>query len=378
MGCSLLRIVVNTIPLLDPLTGVGNYIHYLIRYFKMLQPQNHYTYYYGLFGDKAISGSQEVYRIKKLLRRMPVLPYGLRTARDLLSTLHRDRYDIYFEPNFVPLNIKARRIVTTVHDFSFRHHPQWHPKDRIKFFSKKFYKNIVRSARIITDSSYIKDEAISILKLSDHMITSIPLGVDHQAFKVLDKGALEKFRNGMALPKHFIFYAGNMEPRKNLKRLLHAYRELPEFVREEYKLVLAGLEGWGNGEVVKIVKTLGESVTCLGYVDAATLPYLYNLASLFVYPSLYEGFGLPPMEAMACGCPTVVSRTASLPEVCGDAAHYVDPQDVHAITEGMYRVLADSDLQHSLSQRGLERAKSYRWEKTAEETLKVFEEVHGN
>jgi glycosyltransferase involved in cell wall biosynthesis len=369
---------VNTFPLLSPLTGVGNYIHYLIHYFKLLQPQNRYTYYYGLFGKKAVSGNQETYQIKRFIKHVPFLPDGLRRSMDFLSRFHRGQYDLYFEPNFIPLNIKARRTVTTIHDFSFHRHPEWHPKDRIKSFSRTFYKNIVRSARIITDSSYIKDEAVSILNLPDYMITSIPLGVEHETFKVHDKEVLRKYRDRMGLPEHFIFYAGNVEPRKNLKRLLHAYLELPEYLRKEYKLVLAGFKGWKNGEVAKIVRTLSEDVIRLGYVETQKLSYLYSLASLFVYPSLYEGFGLPPLEAMACGCPAIVSRTASLPEVCGDATHYVDPQDVHSIAEGMYRVLTDSNLQHVLSQRGLERAKSYRWEKTAEETLQVFNEVHGN
>jgi glycosyltransferase involved in cell wall biosynthesis len=374
-----MKVVVNTSPLLDPLTGVGNYIQELIRYFNQLRPQNAYTYYYGLFRKSPAVGNPQIYRIKKMVRSIPFLHYGLRKSKYLLSHLHREVFDVYFEPNFIPLNIKARKTVTTIHDFSFHSHPEWHPKDRIKFFKKTFYKNISRSTRIITDSAFVKGEVRNILNLPGDMITPIPLGVKHEAFRVYDKESLKKCRDRMNLPRHFIFYVGSVEPRKNLKSLLLAYIELPEWIRKECKLVLAGTEGWNNGGLIRMLDTLKEDVIYLKYVNAEELPYLYNLAILFVYPSLYEGFGLPPLEAMACGCPVVVSSAASLPEVCGDAAYYADHRDVYSIAEGMYRVLADEGLRQSLRQKGLQRAKSFSWKKTAEETLAVFDDAcNGN
>jgi glycosyltransferase involved in cell wall biosynthesis len=146
-------------------------------------------------------------------------------------------------------------------------------------------------------------------------------------------------------------------------------------IRKEFKIVLVGFKGWENEEIVSLIQKLKSDVLYLGYVPDNELGKFYNLASLFVYPSFYEGFGLPPLEAMACGCPVIVSNVASLPEVCGEAVFYVDPNDIGCITQGMNRVLNDETLRKSLIMKGLERSKLFSWEKSAKEHLKVFEEI---
>jgi len=153
---------------------------------------------------------------------------------------------------------------------------------------------------------------------------------------------------------------------------------LPEILKNEYRLVLVGAEGWKNEQIKKSLKSLGERAVFLGYREQREVALLYNLASLFVFPSFYEGFGLPPLEAMACGCPVVVSNAAALPEACGDAAIYVDPNDTQGIAAGMQRALSDETLRRGLIERGLRRAKNFTWEKTARETLEVFDEVMGD
>jgi glycosyltransferase involved in cell wall biosynthesis len=206
------------------------------------------------------------------------------------------------------------------------------------------------------------------------MITPIHLGVDHGLFKIYPMDALEAYSRELDLPEKFILFVGTREPRKNLGRLIQAYAELPDPVQSEFSLVIVGPPGWGETDLPAINR-LGNRVVLLEYLDAQKLALTYNRASLLVYPSLYEGFGLPPLEAMACGCPVVVSRAASLPEVCADAALYVDPLDVQSIAEGMDRVLADEELRLSLRQKGRERAEVFTWENTARETLKVFAEL---
>ncbi|MBI2350258.1 MAG: glycosyltransferase family 4 protein, partial [Deltaproteobacteria bacterium] len=316
-----MKISINALPLLDPLTGVGNYIYQLIKHFNLLPHLNEYTYYYGYFTERPL-GNKFIYQIKKFLRGIPILGPNLRGATRILSRFQFKDFDIYFEPNFIPLNISAKKIVTTVHDFSFLLYPEAHPKDRIDYFSKHFFRNITRSDAIITVSHYIKAEALNVLKSSATMITAIHLGVDHSLFKTIDKSALANFRRGRSLPENFILFVGNIEPRKNLRRLLHAYLRLPGSIKEEFKLVLIGPEGWKNEEVREILERTKHNTIYLPYMDAQQLSYVYNLAAVFVFPSLYEGFGLPPLEAMACGCPAVVSKASSLPEVCGDAGHY--------------------------------------------------------
>jgi glycosyltransferase involved in cell wall biosynthesis len=368
------RIVINTIPLQGSLTGVGHYVSQLVRQFRLLDEHNEYTYYYGFFSKNLVGPDHPIQRLRNQLPKTPWFRKTLRQAVFFLSGLFHSEFDLYFEPNFIPVKIRARKIVTTVHDFSFRLFPEAHPKDRIHYFEKHFSKSIRRSNRIITDSVYIKSEATELLGLPDEMITPVHLGVDHDVFKIYQKEALESCKREFSLPERFILFVGTREPRKNLDRLVWAYAELPEQIRREFGLVLVGPQGWGVGDRL-VREKLGDRVTILNYVQTYKLAQIYNLASMFVYPSLYEGFGLPPLEAMACGCPVIASRAASLPEVCGDAAYYVDPKDVHSIAEGMYKVLADDQLGRSLTEKGKERAKLFTWERTAKETLKILGDV---
>jgi glycosyltransferase involved in cell wall biosynthesis len=166
---------------------------------------------------------------------------------------------------------------------------------------------------------------------------------------------------------------GTREPRKNLDRLLHAYAELPDSLRRDLSLVLVGPQGWGKNELGE--KKLKTGVMIFQYLDVRKLAMTYNLASVFIYPSLYEGFGLPPLEAMACGCPVIASNVASIPEVCGDASYYVNPLDVQSIAEGLHKVLSDEQLRLSLIAKGMDRARLFTWDETARKTLAVFNDA---
>jgi glycosyltransferase involved in cell wall biosynthesis len=368
------RIVINTIPLQGSLTGVGHYINQLVRHFSLLDSQNEYTYYYGFFSKELVGSDHAIQRLRNQLPKTPWFRKAVRQSVFALSGLFHSEFDLYFEPNFIPVKIRAKKIVTTVHDFSFRLFPEAHPKDRIQYFKKHFSENIRRTDRIITDSVYIKSEASGLLGLPDEMITPVHLGVDHDVFKIYPREALESCKCELGLPENFILFVGTREPRKNLARLVRAYAELPQQIRSEFSLVLVGPRGWGEGDR-SLGEQLGNRITVVDYVETYRLAQIYNLASVFVYPSLYEGFGLPPLEAMACGCPVIASRAASLPEVCADAAYYIDPHDVQNITEGLFKLLVDEELRRSLIEKGTERAKLFTWEKTAEKTLEVFREL---
>jgi glycosyltransferase involved in cell wall biosynthesis len=368
------RIAINAIPLLGRLTGVGHYIRELVHQFGTLSPQYEYIYYYGYFTQRILTGGKRIHGIKDFLSKMPLVRTSLRGFRGTVAKYHRAEFDLYFEPNFIPLDIRAKSIVTTVHDFSFQLFPEAHPKDRVRYFSKNFLKSVRRSSKIITDSGYTKIEAIDILRVPGDMITPIHLGVDHGLFKIYPREAQNACRRELGLPEKFILFVGTREPRKNVGRLVQAYAELPDPVQREFSLVLVGPRGWGESDPAR-GKKLANRVMVLDYLDTQKLALAYNLASALAYPSLYEGFGLPAIEAMACGCPVIVSRVASLPEVCADAACYVDPTDVQSIAAGMNRVLSDNELRRSLIKNGIERTKLFTWEKTAVKTLEVFNEV---
>ena len=368
-----MEIITNTTPLLSPRTGVGNYIYSLLKEFVRQGPEHVYYYSYSGYARKTLHSRGDnglFHPAKEAVRRIPFLFSLARSLRNGLSRLQSLRkFDIYFEPNLIPLDIKAERTVTTIHDFSVHLHPEWHRKENVEYFSGNFFKRIGRSDVIVTDSRYIAGEALEILE-GNPKIVPIHLGYDSRIFRSVPGGEAKA-----ESARSYILFVGSIEPRKNLVGLLKAYSLLPAATRKEYRLVLAGFSGWKNEQVFRLLDRLKSDVEYKGFVDDETLAGLYRNAACFAYPSFYEGFGLPPLEAMACGCPVVVSKVASLPEVCGDAAHYVDPHDVEGIAEGLNRVLTDSALRQSLMQKGFERARLFSWEKSAREYLKVFEEV---
>jgi glycosyltransferase involved in cell wall biosynthesis len=370
------RIVVNTVALLSPLTGIGHYVSQLVRRFALLDAPNDYTYFYGFFTKRLIVVDNHIHRLKAELSKASWLTKTLRETLFFLPRLRRSEFDLYFEPNFIPLPIKAKKVVTTVHDFSFKRYPDAHPKERIEYLNKNFV-HCVRSNRIITVSAFTKSEAEEFLRVPPEVITPVHLGVDHDVFRPRTRESLEQCKRELGLPERFILFVGTKEPRKNLDRLLRAYLELPEWLKKEFKIVLVGPKGWGEGYSTDVFEKIRDHIVVIDYVDVDTLAYIYSLASLFVFPSLYEGFGLPPLEAMACGCPVVVSNAASLPEVCGEAGFYVDPNDVSSIADGICKVLTDSELRRGLVEKGLERARLFSWEKTAKETLEIFSQVLG-
>ena len=295
-GAIPMRIAIDAIPLLGRLTGVGHYIQELINQFGKLAPEYEYFYYYGYFSKRILTGGKRIHGIKDFLSKVPIVKTGLRGLRGTVAKYHPSEFDLYFEPNFIPLKISAKAIVTTIHDFSFQLFPEAHPKERVRYFAKHFVKNVRQSTRIITDSGYVKREAIDRLGIPAEMITPIPLGVDHGLFKIYPREAQEICRRELGLPEKFILFVGTREPRKNLVRLVEAYAELPERVRKEFGLVLVGPRGWG--ESLAFGEQLVKREILLDYLDAEKLGWP-AISQAFGLPVLYEGFALPPLEATA-------------------------------------------------------------------------------
>jgi glycosyltransferase involved in cell wall biosynthesis len=188
---------------------------------------------------------------------------------------------------------------------------------------------------------------------------------------------LEQTREHLSLPEEYILYVGTIEPRKNVTSIARAYALLPENIQKRYKLVISGGLGWYTESItneIKSIRTPGE-IKMIGYSPHDMLPALYNMASLFVFPSFYEGFGLPPLEAMACGVPVITSGNSSLTEVAGDAGLIIDPTNVEQISNGMQKLLEDENLRKSLMLKGIERAKIFTPYSTASQIIGVFEEL---
>jgi glycosyltransferase involved in cell wall biosynthesis len=373
-----MKIAIDTVLLLSPLTGVGNYAYQIARKLREIAPSHDYTYFYGYYSSRLLTPGERlesVHRLKEAVRGIPILGRAARSLKDLANLFSSREFDLYFEPNFIPLNIRARRTVVAIPDFSFARFPEWHTPDKVHYYAKNFWKKIHRAHRIIVTSEFIRKEAIERFSFSPEKLTTLPLGVDHEIYRSYDPQDLLPAREKYRLPENFLLFVGSLEPRKNLERLLLAYQNLEESTRSQVKLVLVGFKGWENERIMSLIRKMKSGVFYLGYLPEEDLAKIYNLARLFIYPSLYEGFGLPPLEAMACGCPVVVSNAASLPEVCGEGAIYVNPYEVTGIAQGIDRVLKDEALRIRLAAKGRERASQFSWERAAVEHLKVFEEL---
>ncbi|MCK7481299.1 MAG: glycosyltransferase [Candidatus Moduliflexus flocculans] len=350
------KILIGCIPLLSPLTGIGRYSYEVTRRLPEMEPEWDIRYYYGLTSRKLSAfpnldrGREGISRLKRAIG--PMLRAFLRDTLIASTRLYPGRFDLYWQPNnLAVINIRRQFTVTTLHDFSFFHHPEWHPYERIRYYKKYFVRNIPQNDLLITGSEFTKREIMDILSFDESRIRVIPHGIDHGVFRPIDGGTLERFRIGMDLPPCFILYVGSIEPRKNLVTLLNAYRSLPASLRQTCPLVLAGFPGWKNEREMEI---MGKEPTIryIGFLEDEKLAMLYNLATVFIYPTLYEGFGIPPIEAMACGTPVIASNRGPLPEVCRDAAILIDPLDISAMMDAISRIVGDSTLGHILRQEG--------------------------
>jgi glycosyltransferase involved in cell wall biosynthesis len=283
--------------------------------------------------------------------------------------------DLIHFPAFPPPIACFRRYVWTLHDATPWLYPQTMDlKGRLYFqylggWAARF------SEAIITDSNDAKRNLIAALGLPEMKVNVIYLGIDG-GFKKLDKlSLLNSVRSRYGLPEKFILSVGTLEPRKNLPFLIRAYRQMRQANQTNLGLVIVGRTGWESEALEGKLGGEGKDVVRTGFVPQADLVALYNLAEVFVLPSLYEGFGFPPLEAMACGCPVIVSNRGSLPEVVGDAALLIDPQDLDSLVGAIRAVEETPPLRASLIQKGLERVQQFTWRATASKTLALYNEI---
>ena len=287
--------------------------------------------------------------------------------------------DLFHWTNFLTCSQKRGKKVLTVHDVSFFLFPEYHPLKRRLTFKALFPRSLEQADQIITDSDSTKRDLVAHFHVPAQKITTVHLGVD-PTFAPVSAAQAEPVmtKHGVRLGG-YLLYIGTVEPRKNLPRLIQAYNVFRANASSSLPLVLVGASGWLNQDLFREIdkSPWKGDITLLGYVAKPDLPALYSGAAAFVYPSIYEGFGLPPLEAMACGAPVITTNNSSLPEVVGDAALIVDAHDVDAIANAMLQVASDPSARENLRQRGLARAKFFTWRRTAEQTLAVYEKALG-
>lgn len=284
---------------------------------------------------------------------------------DVLHSLHYTR----------PFRLSCSSVVT-FHDMTFFLYPELHTRTKRIFFPQAIKSSARRADFVITVSESTRQDAIRLLGLSPDRVITIQHGVDRAFRPINDIEFGKRVTNKYRLPGKFILYVGLIEPRKNLPLLINAYKKLVDD-GIDHNLVLVGRFGWMFDEVLEQIEKLNltDKVILTGYVEQVDLPMVYNLCDLFVYPTLYEGFGLPALEAMACGIPVITTDVSSLPEIVGEAGLLVPPDDVEALFEGINKVLYDEGLRLNMARRGTEQAAKFSWEWAARSTLEVYRQA---
>lgn len=288
------------------------------------------------------------------------------------------KVEVFHSPDFIPpLNYRGPSVIT-IHDLAFLIYPHFLTKDAARYYGQ-IDRAVRRADQIIAVSQSTKNDLVRMLGTPEDKISVIYEAADPSLMPVERGAALQHVQALYDVPDEFILFLSTIEPRKNVAGLLRAYRRL----RDDYKLtpalVLAGAPGWLSDDVYALVDQLDLKPHCffLGRVGSHDLPYLYSAAICLVHPAFYEGFGLTPLEAMACGTPVIVSNISSLPEVVGDAGLLVDPQHDEEITVALWRMLTNSALRDELRAKGLQRAAAFSWQRAAEQTMAVYRKAAG-
>jgi glycosyltransferase involved in cell wall biosynthesis len=363
-----MRIGFDITSLSVPQSGVGTYTANLYAQLRQrdhdeVLPLSHYPDSYRWPNGK------HPLRLNRTLWMQAVLPAHLRRIRPDVA---------HFTNSTAPLFVPCP-MVLTIHDMTLWLLPQHHPARRLITMRPIVPLVARRAAAVITVSESAKADVVNILGLPPervHVIYEAPA----QCFQPMHRGAaLDAVSQKYKLPKQFLLYVGTIEPRKNLVRLLEAFAALRQCDGVDHELVLVGSRGWKDASVYEAINRLRlqSCVHFLGHIPISDLVAIYNLADALVFPSLYEGFGLPVIEAMACGTPVITSPNGSLREVAGNAAEFVEPTDVEGIREGIYHVLNDSIHRSHLRDLGLAQAACFSWARVAEQTMEVYRQAAG-
>ncbi|MCO6451612.1 MAG: glycosyltransferase family 4 protein [Caldilineales bacterium] len=296
--------------------------------------------------------------------------YALRQAQDgLIGSV-----DIFHATDHLLPNLQRTKAVFSLGDVTFLSHPQAHSRLNRMFLRLMMPRFLSNAYAIIAISQNTLAEMKRYYEVGLDNATVVHLGVSKRFKPIDDPATLTDVRKRYALPLDFILYVGTIEPRKNIARLIEAYANLNN---QTTKLVIAGKRGWLYDDVFQLVQSHGleNDVLFPGYISDEDLPAIFSAATLFVFPSLYEGFGLPVLEAMACGVPVITSNVSSLPEVAGDAAILIDPYDIQSIRDAMQSLMDNPTKRSELSAKGLRNAAEFTWERTARQTLDIYRQL---
>jgi alpha-1,3-rhamnosyl/mannosyltransferase len=378
-----MRVIFNVDAITAPLTGIGRYALELARglaHHQAIEELRLYSAYRWVDDPgEALAANRTIAAIR---RNVPFKTQALELYQEIRSglfRLHTRRMKgfLLHTPNYVLMPFDGPAL-TTVHDLSWLSYPDAHPVERVRFLDKHLPETLARADLVLTDSEFIAAEIATRFALPREKIRAIPLGVDAAYHPRTAEEILATLARRGLVHSAYLLVVATLEPRKNLARLVRAYAALPTATKARHPLVIVGGRGWLNRELEETIAPLEASgvVRRLGYVSEDELPQIYAGAHAFAFPSLYEGFGLPVLEAMASGVPVLTSNVSSLPEVAGDAALLVDPTDEESLRVGLARVLDDSAWRTNASARGIARSRDYPWSRCIEATIDAYRAVN--
>jgi len=384
----------------DDKSGIYHYILYLVSALLDIDTENEYILFFNFLKNKHLKGYREVCSLLKgkdnfravVSRFPPQISTPLRLPIDLFT----GSVDVFHGPAHVIPPVLLGKGVITIHNTSqgpeFTDNPEWIEsikdkphlidwyKGRLRYFSyknKHLPRSVKRADLIISISNYTKNDIIEMLGVPENKVKVVYHGVSPRFTSIEDVELLDAVKAKYNIEGSYILFVSTFNPNKNIIRLLEAFHELRYSSNLKHRLVLVGRKTWYYPVVLKKIQELQleDIIICPGHITHEDLPAFYSGADLFICPSLLEGFGMPILEAMACGTPVVSSNAAALPEIVGDAGILVNPHSSEDLAEGMYRVLSNDNLKSELRNQGIKRAKLFTWEKTARDTLEAYKAV---
>jgi glycosyltransferase involved in cell wall biosynthesis len=372
-----MRIGIDARPLAVQAAGVPRVVRGLVRELEKIDQENSYYLYSHREFSLPFANPRWQKRIGLRVSRFPGIVWFLTEGR---RAILGDNLDVFWSAMYIPHLALPSRVATilTVHDLEWRLHPQTMSLKTYYAHRLLVWPSVQKADRLVSDSESTARDLQRVLHLPESRIEVIHLGVD-SGYRPQDRvKAAENVAGKYGVSKDYILAVGTVQPRKNLATLVEAWKILRDRAAPGFQLVVAGARGWKNtqlDETIRRIGLTGDEVRFLGVVPEDDLPVLYSGSSVFVFPSLYEGFGLPLLEAMACGVPVVASNTSSVPEVVGDAALLVSPTEPEAFAEAILRVRSDDKLRRAMVEKGLGRAAGFSWSRAAAQLLDCMARV---
>jgi alpha-1,3-rhamnosyl/mannosyltransferase len=366
-----MKVLIDACPLLVRSAGVKNYLYHWIAALRRVAPDGTIHTFPGLGSGKALDHERPMAGFWRTYTGLGALALANHTPLPVLDALAGSA-DIFHASSLLRHPPRRPLLTTTLHDLSSWIMPELHPAAN-RLADSQLAGHLRLAHRIIAVSERTRQDAIRMLRIPPEKIVVIHSGVA-EAFFHVDPGDVERVRERYRLKRPFVLSIGTVEPRKNMGGLLSAFEALPSSLQDEFDLVLAGPMGWADAATEQRVR----AVRYLGYVPERDIAPLTAAATVFAYPSLYEGFGFPVAQAMAAGVPVITSNVSALPEIAGDAAVLVDPRSRDQLRDALSRLLLYPSIRARMADRGRERAEQFRWETCAAKSLEFFQEAAGS